>query len=258
LPEERALLCEGKRVEVGSRAFDLLVCLVRSPGQIVSKAQIIAHVWPALFVEESNLRFQVAQLRKALGAHSHLIKTVPGRGYLLAVPSSEAFGTSHRKDEGAPGRLDKPQSSNGGTPLQPAAGNHSRSENGTPIVAVIDPDDEAAQNLSLLLWAHDLDPRPFPSAEAFLAAGIAAQVECVILDVWLPGRNGLQLQAEFATSGALVPFIFVSSHADVDAAVRAMKAGASEFFTKPLRHLDLVEAVRRAVGYEDFPGAGAA
>lgn len=89
-PSARLLLRRGQAVCVGSRAFDLLVVLLRSRGEIVSKEAIVRHVWPTTLVEESNLRFQVASLRRALGPDRELIKSIPGRGYLLA--SDQATG----------------------------------------------------------------------------------------------------------------------------------------------------------------------
>ena len=83
LPSERALLFEGCPVEIGSRAFDLLTLLVRSRGKLVTKNDIVKYVWPSTLVEESNLRFQVATLRRALGNDRDMIKTIPGRGYLF-------------------------------------------------------------------------------------------------------------------------------------------------------------------------------
>ena len=85
LPSERALLCKGSPVEIGSRAFDLLTILLRSRGTIVTKEEIVKYVWPCTYVEESNLRFQMASLRRALGDDRDLIKTIPGRGYLFAA-----------------------------------------------------------------------------------------------------------------------------------------------------------------------------
>lgn len=85
LPRSRTLLLEGRPIECGSRAFDLLHVLLMFQGQIVSKDTIVKHVWPTTCVEESNLRFQMASLRKTLGPHRDLIKTIPGRGYLLAT-----------------------------------------------------------------------------------------------------------------------------------------------------------------------------
>jgi DNA-binding winged helix-turn-helix (wHTH) protein len=84
LPQSRTLLRSEEAVDCGSRAFDLLHVLLLSRGKVVSKEDMIRHVWPTTCVEESNLRFQMASLRKALGSYRDAIKTVPGRGYLLA------------------------------------------------------------------------------------------------------------------------------------------------------------------------------
>jgi DNA-binding response OmpR family regulator len=243
-PKARRLTRGGVPIEVGSRAFDLLVRLLQSRGEVVTKAEIMAHVWPCLFIEESNLRFQVAQLRRSLGDHGTLIKTIPGRGYLLAADEAGA------EAELGPIRIAAPAgrvNGNGSGGAAPEADDTARLEPGRPVVALIDPDEEANEAIRSLLARYGMQVQHYRSAEEFIAGGLATDVGCVILDVWLPGMTGLQLQAEFTAAGALVPFIFVSSHADVDAAVRAMKAGASEFFTKPVRHLDLLEAVKRAV-----------
>lgn len=83
LPAARALLRRGRPVAIGGRAFDLLLVLLRARGAIVGKEEIIRQVWPSTFVDEGNLRFQMAMLRKALGEDRDMIKTVTGRGYLL-------------------------------------------------------------------------------------------------------------------------------------------------------------------------------
>lgn len=85
LPGSRTLLRDGRPVDCGSRAFDLLHVLLLSRGKVVSKDAIVRHVWPTTCVEESNLRFQMAALRKVLGTYKGAIKTVPGRGYLLVA-----------------------------------------------------------------------------------------------------------------------------------------------------------------------------
>ncbi|HEY9235126.1 MAG TPA: winged helix-turn-helix domain-containing protein [Phenylobacterium sp.] len=85
MPAARILLCEGRPVEIGSRAFDLLHILLRSQGAVVERETIMRQVWPTTIVDESNLRSQVSQVRKASGVHRDLLKTVPGRGYLLAA-----------------------------------------------------------------------------------------------------------------------------------------------------------------------------
>lgn len=88
-PCARMLLRDGHPLELGARAFDMLMVLLASRGEIVSKDEIMAYVWPTTTVDESNLRFQMAVLRKALGKGRSLIKTVPGRGYLLVDEMDE-------------------------------------------------------------------------------------------------------------------------------------------------------------------------
>ena len=87
-PRSRVLLQHGRPVDIGSRAFDLLHVLLRAHGSVVTKAEIVSHVWPDVFVDEINLRVQVFYLRKALGEDRDLVKNVPGRGYLLTVDVS--------------------------------------------------------------------------------------------------------------------------------------------------------------------------
>lgn len=84
LPSERMLLSGGSPLELGARAFDLLLVLVGNAGRLVSKAALIEHVWPGLIVEENNLPAQIANLRRVLGAEA--IRTVPGFGYRLELP----------------------------------------------------------------------------------------------------------------------------------------------------------------------------
>lgn len=92
IPRARLLLRAGEPILVGSRAFDLLLILARHRGQLVPKQAIIDFVWPSVFVDESNLRFQMSLLRKVLGRRADLIKTIPGRGYLLAIDVPASSG----------------------------------------------------------------------------------------------------------------------------------------------------------------------
>lgn len=89
LPTARTLMRAGRPVGLGARAFDLLVVLLASRGEVVGKEAIFRHVWPTTTVDESNLRFQMTLLRKALGRDRDLIKTIPGRGYLFAAEPDE-------------------------------------------------------------------------------------------------------------------------------------------------------------------------
>lgn len=84
-PGARLLLRDKEPVCIGGRAFDLLVVLLRSRGRIVTKQEITRYVWPEVFVEESNLRFQIGCLRRALSRDADLIKSIAGRGYLFAA-----------------------------------------------------------------------------------------------------------------------------------------------------------------------------
>lgn len=91
----RTLLRDGRDVELGARAFDLLICLLLARGTIVPKDAILGFVWPSTCIDESNLRFQVACLRKALGQDGTMIKTIPGRGYFFAVETPDALALMH-------------------------------------------------------------------------------------------------------------------------------------------------------------------
>jgi DNA-binding winged helix-turn-helix (wHTH) protein len=89
VPRARVLERDGSRTRVGSRAFDLLCVLVSCPGEVVSKSELMARVWPDLTVEESNLRFHIAQLRRALSdgqRGERYVTNVPGRGYWFVAP----------------------------------------------------------------------------------------------------------------------------------------------------------------------------
>ena len=86
IPQERLLLEGDKRVRLGSRALDILIALVERAGEVVGKAELVARVWPNTHVEESNLKFQVSALRRALGDGNRYLVNVPGRGYSFVAP----------------------------------------------------------------------------------------------------------------------------------------------------------------------------
>jgi DNA-binding response OmpR family regulator len=237
LPGDRLLLRDSEPVDLGGRAFDLLLVLLRARGSIVGKDEIVSHVWPSTLVDESNLRFQMACLRRALGEDRDVIKTVQGRGYLFVAEVSGS--AAHR-----PGPLDISPARTVHLDRRRNAGN---GHSGAPLVAVIDDDDDTREALDGLLRSSGLQVECYPSAQAFLDAGRSAMTECLVLDVWLPGRSGLDFQSDLAREGLCVPIIFISGHADIHMSVRAMKAGAVEFLTKPVRHEDLLGAIHAAV-----------
>jgi FixJ family two-component response regulator len=112
-----------------------------------------------------------------------------------------------------------------------------------PSVLVIDDDPEFRDSVARLLRTIGLDARQFSSVFDFLKADPSDGPSCLVLDVRLPGRSGLELQRELAAANRQVPIIFITAHADVPMTVQAMKGGAIEFLTKPFRDQDLLDAV---------------
>ena len=112
-----------------------------------------------------------------------------------------------------------------------------------PSVLVIDDDPEFRDSVARLLRTIGLHTRQFSSVPDFLKADPPTGPTCLVLDVRMPGRSGLELQRELAAANRLVPIIFITAHADVPMTVQAMKGGALEFLTKPFRDQELLDAV---------------
>jgi len=115
------------------------------------------------------------------------------------------------------------------------------------IVFVIDDDAAIRQALRSLIRSVGLQVALFASPREFLEAKRPQVPSCLILDVRLPGKSGLDFQRELAEAGIHIPIIFITGHADVPMSVRAMKAGAVEFLTKPFRDQDMLDAIHQAV-----------
>jgi FixJ family two-component response regulator len=111
------------------------------------------------------------------------------------------------------------------------------------IVYVVDDDASVGEALTDLLGSAGLTAHLFPSAEAFLQADRPDLPSCLILDVRMPGMSGLDLQRQLMALDQAMPIIFMTAHGDVPTSVRAMKAGAIEFLTKPFNDNDLLDAV---------------
>src|SRR5262245_1277176 len=114
------------------------------------------------------------------------------------------------------------------------------------LVCVIDDESTIRESLSNLLRSMRLKVRAFASAQEFLANRPREALSCLVLDVQLPGISGLDLQQELASGNVQIPIIFITGHGDIPMSVRAMKAGAIEFLTKPFRDEDLLNAVNQA------------
>jgi FixJ family two-component response regulator len=116
-----------------------------------------------------------------------------------------------------------------------------------PIVFVIDDDRMIREGLQSLIRSVGLRVETFASAQDFLAAKRPDTPACLILDVRMPGLNGLELQRKLSEANVYIPIIFITGHGDIPMSVRAMKEGAQEFLTKPVRGQDLLDAVQKAI-----------
>jgi len=116
-----------------------------------------------------------------------------------------------------------------------------------PTVFVVDDDASVRDALKSLLRSVDLEVETFGSATEFLRAKLPDAPSCLVLDVRLPGVSGLDFQGELARSGIHIPIIFVTGHGDIPMTVKAMKAGAVEFLTKPFRDQDMLDAIQIAL-----------
>jgi len=116
-----------------------------------------------------------------------------------------------------------------------------------PIVFVVDDDASVRSSLKFLLSTVGLHAEAFDSADSFLRKKCSDVPSCLVLDVRLPGLSGLDFQRELAARNICIPIVFLTGHGDIPMSVRAMKAGAVEFLTKPFRDQDLLDAVRVAL-----------
>jgi FixJ family two-component response regulator len=118
---------------------------------------------------------------------------------------------------------------------------------GAPMVFVIDDDAGVRAAIQGLLKSVGLRSEAFGTGRDFLQTKRPDTPSCLILDVRLPGVNGLDFQRELAEAGISIPIIFITGHGDIPMTVKAMKSGAVEFLTKPFRHQDLLDAIHQAL-----------
>src|SRR5882757_1718888 len=118
---------------------------------------------------------------------------------------------------------------------------------GAPMVFVIDDDAGVRASIQGLLKSVGLRSESFGTAQEFLNSKRADGPSCLVLDVRLPGINGLDFQRELANTGLQIPIIFITGHGDIPMTVKAMKSGAVEFLTKPFRDQDLLDAIHQAL-----------
>ncbi len=117
-------------------------------------------------------------------------------------------------------------------------------EQESPLILLVDDEEEVRLALSELMQSVDLDAMCFGSAREFLEAAPPDRPGCLVLDVRMPGSSGLDFQHYLAASGNAKPIVFITGHGDVPMSVQAMKAGAVDFLTKPVRDQALLDAVK--------------
>ncbi len=118
------------------------------------------------------------------------------------------------------------------------------------MVFVVDDDDSMRESLCSLIRSVGLNVETFSSARAFLRQEVPAVPACLILDVRMPGLSGLDLQDELGNAKRQIPIIFITGHGSIPMTVRAMKAGALEFLTKPFSDQELLNAIRQALALD--------
>jgi two-component system response regulator FixJ len=117
----------------------------------------------------------------------------------------------------------------------------------TPVVFIVDDDDAVRDSLGLLLRSAGMNTQGYPSAETFLEDFDDNMVGCLVLDIRMPGMNGLELQANLAQRHSTLPVVFITAHGDIPMAVEAVRMGASDFVQKPFDDMEIVGKVSAAM-----------
>jgi FixJ family two-component response regulator len=116
-----------------------------------------------------------------------------------------------------------------------------------PMISIVDDDDSVRESLRRLMRSVGFAVNVFASAEEFLDSDRLHDTDCLILDVRLPGMNGLELQRQLAISHSEIPIIFITSYEDDEVRARALNAGAVDYFLKPFDDEDLLDAIEEAL-----------
>jgi len=122
---------------------------------------------------------------------------------------------------------------------------------GEPVVLVVDDDLSIRESLASLLQSVGLRVKVFASAPELLQSSLPDAPSCLVLDIRLPGISGLDFQVDLREAGIHIPIIFMTGHGDIPMTVQAMKAGAVDFLTKPLRQKEMIDAVTRALAVDE-------
>lgn len=228
--ERREVIAEHGALRLGSRAFDVLQTLLAAPNRLVTKEELIRAVWPDTVVEENNLQVHISTLRKALKLDRSTLETVARRGYRLNL---------HLPESSSP--VTVTAASQTFATAQPMLVQR------TANIYVVD--DEPAVRAALVrqLRSFGLDASGYETAEAFLTQCNFDEPGCLLLDVRLHQGSGFDLQTELTRRQAPMPIVFMTGFGTIDMSVRAMKAGAEGFLTKPFDEQQLLTTVREAM-----------
>lgn len=131
--------------------------------------------------------------------------------------------------------------------MKPVAKTSGPASGPQPIVFVVDDDASVREGLGALIRSVGFRVKAFGSAAEFLRQELGAEPSCLVLDVGLPGLSGIDLQRELAAADRHLPIIFITGHGDIPTTVRAMKAGAVEFLTKPFLEEELLASIEQAL-----------
>lgn len=224
--ERREAFCDDAPVRLGGRAFDILQVLLAAPNRLVTKDELILAIWPDTVVEDNNLQVQISTLRKVLGLDKAMLETVPRRGYRLNLPEL----------------ADAPPATLAARPI-------SCDSEWQQLARVHVVDDEPAVRAALVrqLRSFGIDAVAYSSAEQFLATCDFTAAGCLLLDVRLSRGCGFDLQAELTRRQLPFPIVFMTGYGTIDMSVRAMKAGAEGFLTKPFDEQQLLGTVHEAM-----------
>lgn len=226
--ERREVFRHDQPIRLGSRAFDLLECLLSAPQRLLTKDELIEAVWPDTVVEENNLHVQMSVLRKHLALDRELLETVAGRGYRLNLPLSPIMSEVKEATEAEPDRQASDWKS-------------------LATVHVVDDEASVRNGLVRQLRSAGFTALAYASAEAYLTTCSFDAPGCLLLDVRLSQNSGLDLQAELNRRGIRVPIVFMTGFGTIDLSVRAMKAGAVGFITKPFDEPALFDSLKDAL-----------
>jgi len=117
-------------------------------------------------------------------------------------------------------------------------------------ISIIDDDESVRKTTTLLIESFGFQARGFDSAEKFLTSGHVNDTSCLVVDILMPGMNGLQLQSQLTAAGNRIPIIFMTAQEDEESRRRAVQAGAIAFLNKPLKDVQLLQIIHSALGHE--------